>query len=92
MQLTDGHVMTCLAEECSYNCSDECCAPKILIGDDHPACDMFTTGPVELDKPEPRVAKCMIGDCHFNANSSCGASGITLTRHASHADCATFRV
>jgi hypothetical protein len=29
-------VMTCLAEDCSYNCRDECCAPSIDIGDDHP--------------------------------------------------------
>ena len=39
-------VMTCLAEDCSYNCRDECCAPTIEVGDEHPRCDTFTTGEV----------------------------------------------
>lgn len=92
MQILDGHVMTCLAEQCSYNCNDECCAPGITVGDEHPACDMFTMRPVERSDHEPRVDACMVGDCHFNRSSACHAAGVTLTVHAEHADCATFRM
>lgn len=91
MQLTDGHVLTCLAQDCSFNCDAECCAPTIEVGDEHPMCDMYTTEPVELSKLDPRVSKCMVGDCHFNSGASCHAAGITLMHHAGHADCATFR-
>ncbi len=92
MQLRDGHVMTCLASDCSYNCSSECCAPKIEVGDEHPMCDMYTTAPVENMNHSARVSKCLVGECHFNAGASCGAAGVTLTRHADHADCVTYRV
>ena len=92
MQMTDGHVLTCLASECSYNCEMMCCAPEIMVGDAHPACDTFTMNDVDLQKRSPRVQKCFVQECHFNKQTTCGASGITLTEHSDHADCATFRV
>lgn len=91
MQMMNGHVMTCHADGCSYNCDAMCCAPVIEIGDDHPMCDMYTTGIVEAKAATPMVGKCMVGECHFNSQMSCGAAGITLTRHSDHADCATYR-
>jgi hypothetical protein len=91
MQWTDGHVMTCLASDCSYNCDSMCCAPEIMVGDAHPQCDMFTDAEVKLAKHSPKVLKCMVGECHFNKQSTCVASGITLTPHSDHADCATYR-
>lgn len=92
MQLMDGHVMTCLAANCSYNCDSECCAPNITVGDEHPMCDMFTTANVDHLEHEPRVNKCMVDECHFNKSAACHAAGITLTSHAEHADCMTYRV
>ena len=92
MQLTDGHVLTCLAMDCSYNCESMCCAPEIMVGDAHPQCDTFTKDTTENAKHSPRVQQCMIGDCHFNKQRTCAASGVTLMQHADHADCATYRV
>jgi len=84
-------VLTCLAEDCSWNCRDECCAPSVEIGDDHPRCDTFTTGEV-IPMPQMAAIKdCQVSDCHFNNSRMCGASGITLNSHASHADCMTYR-
>jgi len=84
-------VMTCHAEDCSYNCDEECCAPMIQVGDEHPMCDMYTTATVERSDADPMVSKCVVDECHFNANMSCSAAGITLWKHAGHADCATYR-
>jgi hypothetical protein len=90
-QMTEAHVMTCLAEDCSYNCRDECCAPAIEVGAEHPACDTFTTGAVDEATGVPPVRECKVVDCHFNDSAECLASGITMIHHAGHADCATFR-
>lgn len=92
MQLSDGHVLTCLAEDCSYNCDAMCCAQEIMVGDDHPACDMFTHAAVSRMSKAPKVTQCVVGKCHFNRARTCGASGITLMPHADHADCATYRM
>jgi Domain of Unknown Function (DUF1540) len=92
MQITEAHVLTCLAEDCSYNCEDECCAPKIEVGADHPKCDMFTTSRVRVTDGEPAISQCMVDQCHFNSSRECSASGVTMTTHSGHADCATFRV
>jgi hypothetical protein len=91
MELIDGRVETCLAEECSYNCADECCAPKIVVGKDHPACDTYTTQPVQRSQEESMVGQCAVQDCHFNDHMSCDAAGITVLRHSGHADCGTYR-
>ena len=91
MQLTDGHVLTCLATDCSYNCESMCCAPEIMVGDAHPQCDTFTQTATDRAKHSPRVQQCMVGDCHFNKQRTCAAAGITLTPHSDHADCATYR-
>lgn len=92
MEMMEGQVLTCHADDCSYNCDARCCAANVEIGAEHPMCDMYTTAPVEISKLEPSVDKCMVSDCHFNTQMSCGATGITLTPHADHADCVTFRM
>lgn len=91
-QNSEAHVMTCLAEDCSYNCRDECCAPSVEIGADHPQCDMYTTGAVDVMGGEPAVQDCKVAECHYNGQMQCHAAGITLLTHQGHADCATFRV
>jgi hypothetical protein len=88
---SESRVMTCLAEECSWNCRDECCAPAVEIGDDHPKCDTFTTGEVSPLSDMAPVQECLVSDCHFNHGRSCGAAGITLDIHSTHADCLTYR-
>ena len=84
-------VMTCLAGECSWNCRDECCAPAVEIGDEHPRCDTFTTGDVIPLNDMAPVRDCKVADCRFNHSMACGAAGITVTEHLSHADCITYR-
>jgi len=84
-------VLTCLAEDCSYNCRAECCAPSIEVGDDHPRCDTFTTGEVEIAEMMATVQDCKVMDCHFNTQLACSASGVTLSTHSGHADCLTYR-
>jgi hypothetical protein len=92
MEMAEARVLTCLAEDCSYNCRDECCAPMVEVGEDHPACDTFTTGEVQMREGEPTIADCKVSDCHYNGQMSCHAPGITLLTHSGHADCATFRM
>lgn len=91
MQMTEAHVLTCLADDCSYNCRDVCCAPAIEVGAEHPACDTFTTGAVQVREGEPGVQDCKVMDCHFNSSESCNAAGVTMIMHSGHADCATYR-
>jgi hypothetical protein len=90
-EMSRSRVMTCLAEDCSYNCRDECCAPKVEVGEDHPRCDTFTTGEVSIGIGEPPVQDCMVTDCHYNESMACNAAGITMSTHSEHADCLTFR-
>jgi hypothetical protein len=92
VQLTDAHVLTCHVSSCSYNCADECCAPAISVGDDHPRCDMYTTREVRLAEHSGRVTKCHVCDCHFHEIDECHAPGVTLGAHLDHADCMTYRV
>jgi hypothetical protein len=87
----EARVMTCLADGCSYNCREECCAPIIAVGGEHAACDTFTTGAVEEAQGMPGVEACDVLNCHFNASSTCSASGVTMMIDGTHADCATFR-
>ncbi len=86
-----AHVMTCLAEECSYNRTDMCCAPSIEVGNGHPRCDTFTTAPVQTTGESAPVRDCKATECHFNRDLACEAAGITLDVHLEHADCRTFR-
>ena len=88
---SEAHVMTCLAEDCSWNCRDECCAPTITVGSDHPRCDTFTTGEVRPLDDMAAVGQCNVAECHFNHDMVCDASGITLNPHSGHADCLTYR-
>jgi hypothetical protein len=63
----------------------------VEIGDDHPKCDMYTTDDVHIAMGMPRVQDCKVGQCTFNSDMMCGATGITLITHSGHADCVTFR-
>ena len=92
MQMTtEATVMTCRAEDCSYNCRDECCAPAIEVGSDHPKCDTFTTGEVPIAERPATVHDCLVSECHFNRRMACSAAGVTLSTHSGHADCMTYR-
>ena len=91
MQMSEATVLTCLAEDCSYNCREVCCAPAVEVGAEHPACDTFTTGAVSVGAGEPGIRDCKVMQCHFNSSEACTASGITMITHSGHADCATFR-
>ena len=83
-------VLSCGAEECAYNESQECHAPAVSIGSDHAMCDTFTETAMPQDKAMPAVAACHIGECKFNQDMACEASGINLSSHERHADCGTF--
>lgn len=87
-----SEVLTCLAVDCSYNHEDICCASGIEIGDQHPSCDTYTTGSVDISDDDPAIKDCKVQECHFNRSEACTASGITLITHSGHADCATYRV
>ncbi len=87
----DGCVLTCTVGDCGYNRELECWAPEIIVGDDHPMCDTFTTEAVGLGGSESLVMRCQVGECHFNESMHCHARGITVDRHSGHADCITFR-
>jgi hypothetical protein len=90
-----GHapVVTCDVMECSYNQNECCCAPSIEVGDQHPACDTFTTSSAVniVDQDMSNVAMCHVMECRFNASEACEAPGITVTHHGSHADCGSYR-
>ncbi len=90
-EMMSSHVLTCLAEDCSYNCRDECCAPPVEVGSDHPRCDTFTTGEVSIGMGEPAVMDCKVTDCHYNSQMACDAPGVTMIGHSGHADCGTYR-
>lgn len=87
----DGCVLTCTVTQCSYNKTEECHAPNIEVGEDHPACDTYTTQPVQDAKKEAMVAQCHVSECTFNNDQDCHARGITVAMHSGHADCYTYR-
>jgi hypothetical protein len=87
-----SEVLTCLAVDCSYNREDICCAAGIEVGDEHPSCDTYTTGSVDIQDSDPDIRDCKVMECHFNRSEACTAGGITLITHSGHADCATYRV
>jgi hypothetical protein len=90
--MDEGHVLTCTVTECSYNRMEVCHAPNINVGDNHPACDTFTTSNASLNESGmPDVAICNVLECQFNENNDCMAPGITVAHHSNHADCLTFR-
>jgi len=64
----------------------------IEVGEEHPACDTFTTGAVQIADFEPQVQDCKVSQCHFNSSWACTAAGVTMITHSDHADCATFRM
>lgn len=86
-------VVTCTVMECSYNDMERCCAPQIEVGDQHPACDTFTTsGATQTqDQQMSQVGICHVQECTFNQQQQCSAPGITVTHHSSHADCSSYR-
>lgn len=83
-------VLSCGADDCAYNKSNECHAPSVSIGSDHAMCDTFTESGMAQENAMPAVAACHIGECQFNQNMACGASGINVAWHERHADCQTF--
>lgn len=91
-QMNEGHVVTCVVNECGYYKDGMCRAPSIDVGDMHPTCDTYTTQQVsqaELEMPD--IATCKVTDCRFNQSQDCMAPGITVAHHSGHADCLTYR-
>jgi hypothetical protein len=87
----DGAVLTCTVADCSFNRAMECWAPQISVGEGHPSCDTFTHLSVQTAAQESIVAACGIAECDFNDDRHCAARGVTVSNHATHADCITFR-
>lgn len=86
----NGMVLACSVEDCSWWRNRECHAKNISVGDEHPTCDAFTTGMVDpQDEVMPPVDNCMVEHCKYNEQQCCIAPGITVGRHAQHADCET---
>ncbi|MGV8082763.1 MAG: DUF1540 domain-containing protein [Coriobacteriia bacterium] len=87
-------VVTCSVFECSYNDREQCCAPQIEVGDEHPKCDTFTLAqaPDAIRQTMSEVAACHATQCFFNEQQACEAPGITVTHHTQHADCSSYRV
>lgn len=91
-RMTDeGCVLTCTVTQCSYNEHEECLAPAVEVGSDHPECDTYTTGPASRTAHDALVRMCHVRDCTFNRQEGCTATGVTVGFHAEHADCMTFR-
>lgn len=87
-----GTVVTCLVTDCSYNKGEECEAPGIEVGDNHPECDTYTQDAVNPIQPGmSHVQKCQVEQCTFNMGMQCDAPGITVNYHSDHADCETYR-
>ena len=92
VQQMDGAVLTCTVDDCTFNKSLECWAPRVQIGEEHPRCDTYThQSDVFLADSAAVVGWCGVTDCGFNDAAHCGARGITVDRHSTHADCGTFR-
>lgn len=92
MQMEEGHVLTCMVTECSYNQNEVCFAPQIDVGDMHPTCDTFTKAQAQpVTQGMPDVATCNVTECKFNQSKDCMAPGITVSNHSGHADCFTYR-
>lgn len=83
-------VLSCGADECVYNNSDECHAPSVSVGSDHATCDTFSKSGTPKEKAMSPVAACHIDECKFNEDLACAASGINVKTHERHADCKTF--
>jgi hypothetical protein len=83
-------VLKCEVEACAYNDTQECHAPAVSVGSDHPVCDTFTKSGTPQEEAMPLVAACHIGECKFNEELACQASGINVALHEEHADCDTF--
>ena len=88
----EGEVVTCQAQECSYNDREVCHAPKIRVGGSHAACDTYTTaGAIDKGDDTGSVGSCDLMQCVFNDGRRCNASGVTIAQHEQHADCMTYR-
>ncbi len=91
-QMNEGHVLTCMVMECTFNQQEVCHAPNINVGETHPSCDTFTTGnALPIPQGMPDVSVCNVTECKFNQSNDCMAPGITVAHHSGHADCFTYR-
>ncbi|HEX2948009.1 MAG TPA: DUF1540 domain-containing protein [Armatimonadota bacterium] len=84
-------VSKCTVENCFYNQSQQCHAPAINVGGDHPVCDTFIPQPNHIGRKEnSSVGACHVSVCKYNSDLTCNASGIFVDYHSDHADCETF--
>lgn len=93
-EMGSGSVVTCTVDECAYNAQKACTASDIEVAQDHPMCETFTKSEASKPKSEngSHVAGCASTDCKFNEQKKCEAPGITVTHHADHADCGSYRM
>lgn len=82
----------CEVDVCFYNRDNDCHAPAINVGSQHPECDTFVRNEQgHISRPETgQVGACHVSRCRWNADLTCHADGITVAYHLEHADCATF--
>ena len=84
-------VSKCKVKECFYNHEQQCHAPAINVGGDHPSCDTFIPTGTHIGRMEAGlVGACHVSQCKYNTDLTCNASGIVVAHHADHADCDTF--
>lgn len=99
-------VSSCDVTQCGFNKGKQCHAAAIQVGDQQvvaerpavtlqdPRCDTFTLRPGgHLGAADllAQVGSCKMESCHHNSDFRCTADAITVGRHASHADCKTYR-
>jgi len=84
-------VSRCDVDKCFYNRDQQCHAPAINVGGEHPNCDTFIPQGKHIARQEgSAVGACHVDECKYNADLTCHAAGIVVGYHAEHADCDTF--
>ena len=86
-------VLSCVVNDCEFWGEGNIChANAIWVGGGHPTCDTYERADHhEYLADQAGVRQCSVNSCRFNAASACHASGIEVSWHSGHADCATFK-
>ncbi|HAJ57297.1 MAG TPA: DUF1540 domain-containing protein [Candidatus Omnitrophica bacterium] len=94
MSIQMPSILDCNASNCAYNRDEKCHAIAITVGGGAcPLCDTSWMSPKKGGMPDVSggVGACKVESCQFNRSLECGAEGIHIKLHASHADCGTFK-
>lgn len=86
-------VKQCDVTECCFNREKMCHAAAILVGDEIPVCDTFTSGMQNCGIADAiaNVGACKTTGCAFNRNLECIAPGITVGHQGDRAECQTYK-